>query len=342
VIQIRPAYIRTASSAEIENFAAFTDSLAMLTSHIERPLDQPPQPPAAMPSKGPAPRSTAPDPEVVRYSLKVGLCVVVGYTIGLVTQRPDLSTILTTILITALPTYGATLRKMILRIVGVIIGGALTLLTIIIVTPNFETLPSYSRMDVNRNNVQSTAVETFPIDQFTSATDSCDVRSGGLTMGGDFTELRIRGKVQDNEIDVVFRQTATPLRPGNGYVFLGSTDAYQGWFNAFHSATATGHVIIGGETIEIDGIGYHDHNYGNVPIVEGYRGWFWARPSFGRYTTLALEVQNGQRFGGGSVPVLWVYDKETKKELVRATTLDDLTITIGSMVQFPDPLHGGA
>jgi hypothetical protein len=33
------------------------------------------------------------------------------------------------------------------------------------------------------------------------------------------------------------------------------------------------------------------------------------------------------RFGGGAVPVLWVYDKETKKELVRATTLDDMTIT---------------
>jgi uncharacterized membrane protein YccC len=143
VIQIRPGYIRTASSAEIENFAAFNDSLAMLTSYIERLLDQPPQPPAAMPSKSPTPRSTAPDREVVRYSMKVGLCVVVGYTIGLVTQRPDLSTILTTILITALPTYGATLRKMILRIIGVIIGGALTLLTIIIVTPNFETLLSY-------------------------------------------------------------------------------------------------------------------------------------------------------------------------------------------------------
>ena len=78
------------------------------------------------------------------------------------------------------------------------------------------------------------------------------------------------------------------------------------------------------------------------PIGEGYRGWFWARPSFERYTTLAIEVQNGERFGGGSVPVLWVYDKETKKELVRATTLDDMTITLGSMVQFPDPLHGGA
>ena len=27
---------------------------------------------------------------------------------------------------------------------------------------------------------------------------------------------------------------------------------------------------------------------------------------------------------------------------MRATTLDDMTITVGSMVQFPDPLHGGA
>jgi hypothetical protein len=36
VIQIRPAYIGKASSGEIENFAAFIDSLAVLTSHIER------------------------------------------------------------------------------------------------------------------------------------------------------------------------------------------------------------------------------------------------------------------------------------------------------------------
>ncbi len=144
VIQLRPAYIGKASSAEIENFAAFTDSLAVLTAHIERLLDEPPQPPAAAPSKSAAPRATGgPDPAVVRFSMKVGLCVVIGYVIGLITQRADLSTILTTVLITALPTYGAALRKMILRIVGAIIGGAVSLLAIIIVTPNFETLPAY-------------------------------------------------------------------------------------------------------------------------------------------------------------------------------------------------------
>jgi uncharacterized membrane protein YccC len=143
VVQIRSKYVGTASTAEIENFASFNDSLAQLTAYIDHLLDEPPRPPAAAPSKSAAPRSNAPDPDVVRFSMKVGFCVVIGYVIGLITQRPDLSTILTTILITALPTYGATLRKMILRIAGVIIGGALTLLTIIIVTPNFETLPAY-------------------------------------------------------------------------------------------------------------------------------------------------------------------------------------------------------
>jgi hypothetical protein len=144
ILQVRPVYLGKASSAEIENFATFTDALAALTGHIEHLLDEPPQPPAAdLSNKVVSPSAGAPDPALIRYSLKVGLCVVAGYVIGIFTQRADLSTILTTVLITALPTYGAALRKMILRIVGGIVGGAVSLLAIIIVTPNFETLPAY-------------------------------------------------------------------------------------------------------------------------------------------------------------------------------------------------------
>jgi uncharacterized membrane protein YccC len=46
-------------------------------------------------------------------------------------------------LITALPTYGAALNKMILRIVGATIGGVIALLAIIIISPNFEDLVAY-------------------------------------------------------------------------------------------------------------------------------------------------------------------------------------------------------
>ena len=58
------------------------------------------------------------DGALFRYSVKVGGSVVIAYLIGILSQRPELSTILTTVLITALPTYGAALRKMVLRIIG--------------------------------------------------------------------------------------------------------------------------------------------------------------------------------------------------------------------------------
>ncbi|HUA36565.1 MAG TPA: FUSC family protein [Candidatus Binataceae bacterium] len=144
VVEIRPAYIGKASSAEIGNFAEFIDSLAVLTRHIERPLDEPPGPATAEPSPSAVPRSTAPiDPALARYCLKVGLCTVVGYLIGVLSQREDLFIILVTVITTATPTYGATLNKMYLRISGAVIGGAVSLLVIIIVSPNFDTLPTY-------------------------------------------------------------------------------------------------------------------------------------------------------------------------------------------------------
>jgi uncharacterized membrane protein YccC len=144
VIQIRPAYIGKASPAEIENFAAFIDSLAVLTRRIERPLDEPPKRATANPSNNAAPRSTnSVDPALVRYCLKVGLCIVVGYVLGVISDRPDLFIILVAVITTATPTYGATLQKMCLRITGAVFGGAVSLLTIIIVSPNFDSLLVY-------------------------------------------------------------------------------------------------------------------------------------------------------------------------------------------------------
>jgi uncharacterized membrane protein YccC len=144
VIELRPAYVGKASSQEVQNFAAFIDSLAVLAKRIDRPLDEPPGKPTAGPSNIAVPRLTGgADPAVVRYCLKVGLCVVVGYLIGLITERPDLFIILVTVITTATPSYGATLQKMYLRIAGAMIGGAVSLLAIIIVSPNFERLPAY-------------------------------------------------------------------------------------------------------------------------------------------------------------------------------------------------------
>ena len=143
VVEVRPTFIRRVGTAEVGDFAAFTDCLAALTTLIERLLDEPPAG-SAIAATRPATQSTeASNTPLVRYCQKVGLCVVIGYLVGILAHRVDLSTILTTVLITALPTYGASIRKMILRIVGAVLGGLVSLAAIMIVTPNFETLPTY-------------------------------------------------------------------------------------------------------------------------------------------------------------------------------------------------------
>jgi hypothetical protein len=71
VVQVRPACIGQASTAEIEYFAAFIDSLAVLARHIERLPDEPPRPSTADPANSAVPRLTDhADPALVRYCRK--------------------------------------------------------------------------------------------------------------------------------------------------------------------------------------------------------------------------------------------------------------------------------
>ncbi|MGH7932546.1 MAG: FUSC family protein [Candidatus Binataceae bacterium] len=144
VVALRPAYIDHAGAVELANFAEFTDALHDMTRLIERPLDEPPPDSAAEAATVVAPAPSARlDPALARYCVKVALCTVIGYVIGITSQRPEMSVILTTVIVTALPTYGASLHKMILRLAGTALGGIVAILAIVIVTPNFETLPSY-------------------------------------------------------------------------------------------------------------------------------------------------------------------------------------------------------
>jgi uncharacterized membrane protein YccC len=83
------------------------------------------------------------DPALMRYSVKLGLAATLGYVVGVASHRSELGVIVWTTIIAGLRTYGATMRKMILRIVGAVLGGLQVLLVMIVVSPNFESLGSY-------------------------------------------------------------------------------------------------------------------------------------------------------------------------------------------------------
>ena len=157
-------------------------------------------------------------------------------------------------------------------------------------------------LDYHSGAVHRTEITAFPLEEFVASTDGLDIKAGPFTVQGDLDRLHLAGGVNGLEIDVTFEQRASPLRLGNGYIFLGSTDKWLGWFNAYPQARATGTFTVDGVAQEIDAAGYHDHNYANVSLVEGVRGWFWGRATCGRYAVLAINAQIPARFGGAPSP----------------------------------------
>ena len=83
------------------------------------------------------------DRALMRYSAKLGLAATLGYVVGVASNRSELGVIVWTTMIAGLRTYGATVRKMILRIVGAVIGGLLVLACMIMVSPNFESIAPF-------------------------------------------------------------------------------------------------------------------------------------------------------------------------------------------------------
>jgi uncharacterized membrane protein YccC len=134
----------SADAAAIANVAAFSQGLRKLG---ERLLNHPlgyvyglAFPKDTSPA---ANESGAVDRALMRYSAKLGLAATLAYAVGVAAHRSGLGVIVWTAIIAGLPTYGATLRKMMLRITGGVLGGFLALAVMIVVSPNFESLGSY-------------------------------------------------------------------------------------------------------------------------------------------------------------------------------------------------------
>lgn len=186
---------------------------------------------------------------------------------------------------------------------------------------------------------------SIPFGDFTAATDRLNVQTGVVTMTGDFESMSINGEVNGIKLDLTFEQLARPYRPGNGYTIIGSgsLSEWRGWINAFPKATATGTITLdGGEPQIINGIGYHDHNYGSITSGQSTDGWLWARIDTGRYVGVTAQEKYRQKYDGSIInKLLWVYDTEAKMDILESIDGKGLTITEGICLPHPDPIHGG-
>jgi uncharacterized membrane protein YccC len=130
---------RDESTSEVPGFVGGLEAIGNLLES--------PEPPATVEPYG-AESNSEPhpffDPVAFRFSVKLGAAVTLGLLVGLTSQRPDIQTILWSIVVVGQPhQYGAVIRKTLLRLVGCVVGGLATLGTMIVVSQHFDSLPPY-------------------------------------------------------------------------------------------------------------------------------------------------------------------------------------------------------
>jgi len=145
---------------------------------------------------------------------------------------------------------------------------------------------------------------SLPAGAWAAATDRADVRLGENRFVGDLHTYRITATVEEVSVDLTLTGRIRPWRPATGHLLFGANGELEfGWLPAVPQGAVTGTYSVGDATTQVTGVGYHDHNWGNVGLPRIIHDWYWARGQAGPYSVIASYITAAERFGSQATPV---------------------------------------
>ncbi len=145
---------------------------------------------------------------------------------------------------------------------------------------------------------------------FSASRERCGVRIGPNTFSGDLHTYQIHVEAQDIVCDLTLTGTVPPWRPETGYLLFGErAEHYFAWLPSVPQGDVHAVFTVGGQQEEFIGIGYHDHNWGNISMTRLIHDWYWARGKLGDYTAIASYVTAEKRYGYKPFPVFMLAHK---------------------------------
>lgn len=125
---------------------------------------------------------------------------------------------------------------------------------------------------------------------------------GKSSFRGDLDTYRVI--VDESELgklglDVTIRRTIPPRVSPNSGQFIVQGDKIFGWVCAVPQGELTGTVTVNGETAAVNGVAYHDHNWGTTTLGTVENHWIWGRAAIGPYTAVFASNYPTQAFSHG-------------------------------------------
>jgi len=142
-------------------------------------------------------------------------------------------------------------------------------------------------------------------EQFGASRELCDVRIEGSYLRGDLHSYRIKVVDETLVIDVELVGQVPAWRPGTGHIYFGEHDEH---LFAWLPAVPQGRVVAtitekGATTRSLTGVGYHDHNWGDVVMSKLLNHWYWGRAQAGPYSVVASYLYAEKAYGRTELPL---------------------------------------
>jgi len=177
--------------------------------------------------------------------------------------------------------------------------------------------------------------------KYAAALDKPEVTIGNNTIRvtqqkGELPVYDIYVNENDLGCHLQYKAEVNGWKPGTGLSYFEEL-GYFGWVVPFARATVEGTITDGDKTIQVSGIGYHDHNWLDFPFQAVINYWMWGRIYSRNFTAVYAYIQCNERVDNHTVKVLMLADG---KEVILSTGefqffKDDFEYSPKAKYQFP-------
>ncbi len=168
--------------------------------------------------------------------------------------------------------------------------------------------------------------------EFRASTTQCDVRIKDCTFRGDLHTYRIQVVGEGLTVDAELVGQVPSWRQATGVTYFGAHDEHTfAWLPSVPQGRVTATITVPGAAPEtLTGIGYHDHNWGDVAMSKLLNHWYWGRAQAGPYSVIAAYLYAEKAYGHAELPQILiakdgqiVADQSSKVRLVLEDVFTD-------------------
>lgn len=139
-------------------------------------------------------------------------------------------------------------------------------------------------------------------DDFAFSKERCDVRIGPCYIRGDLRSYEIFFTNEEATCHLTLEGSVPSWRPESGHIRFGEKDFFA-WLPSVPEGTVRGTLQTPGGVVDLQGTGYHDHNWGNKLMILLMNDWYWGRAKIGDYVVVSSYIYANKKDGYHPTPV---------------------------------------